>query len=181
LIIISGQNKILKDSVAAAQKSADAFVNSERARLAVFPEFDKSIIRFYTRNSGRSPALIKFALVRFHVLDSSEVLPRRPDYLNEEEDWSGNEEWLGPDQTTDLQINDVYERMDLSDTSAQIPEEVLPSLKTGKSIAWFYGYIRYRDGISADDKLTRFIYSCYWTGEGVILLRDRRDSYNLET
>lgn len=181
--VMERQTGILETSVTIAKKSADAFVNSERARLAVtYSETEPSVFRFHAKNSGRSPALIKFALVRFHALNSDESLPRKPDYLNEEEDWSGSEEWVLPDQPAELRINDVYERMDLSDTSVQVPDDVREHLKTGKSSAWFYGYVRYRESISGDDKFTRFIYACYFTtSEGVILIRENRNAYNLET
>lgn len=95
--VMERQTAILETSVAIAKKSAEAFVNSERARLAVdYSETEESVFRFQVKNSGRSPALIKFALVRFHILDSDEAFPHSPDYLDEEEDWSGSKEWVLP-------------------------------------------------------------------------------------
>ena len=179
---IRQQTTLLADSVAAAQKSADAFVNSQRARLAViFTEQQPSVFRFHAKNSGKSPALIMFFTVRFRVLESGQTLPLRPDYLDEEEDWSGEEEWVLPDKMANLEINGALERLDLSETSLQFSADERHALKTDKSRAYFYGYVRYRETVSREDKFTRFRYACFYTGEGYFLLRDRPGPYSLET
>jgi hypothetical protein len=176
------QTGILEASVAVAQRSAEAFVNSERARLAViFTEPKPSVFQFHAKNSGRSPAMILFFTVRFLVLEASESLPWTPDYLDEEEDWLGGEEWVQPNESANLEINGVLEIIDLSEASSLIPPETRQSLETDKSRVYFYGYVRYRDSISNEDKFTRFRFDCFWTGEGYFLLPCRSSPYCMET
>jgi hypothetical protein len=177
------QTGILENTVAATQRSADAFVNSERARLAVsFREQEQSVLQILAKNSGRSPALILYAFVWVSVLAVSDKIPDVPPYLNEKEDsWSGEEEWVLPNKSAGLRINDAFEVLDLSGRSMFPDYPWLKDIEDGRSQGWVYGYVRYRDSVSGDEKVTRFCYAMY-SMDGVFdLVKAGPPAYLLET
>jgi hypothetical protein len=182
-VIMKRQASILRASVEIAERSAKAFVNSERARISlIFTETERLVYRCQAKNSGRSPALILGFLVEFRVLTSDETLPWLPDYVDREYDHSSTgEKWVIPGEIAELEINDAFEFIDLSETSPQLSNETRKALQEHAAEAVFYGFVHYRDSISDDDRITRFRYSCLYVGDSYLFLPERDGPYCLET
>jgi hypothetical protein len=182
------QTGILENTVAATQRSADAFVNSERARLAIsFRDQGDSRFQILAKNSGRCPALILYAFVWVSFLAASDQLPDVPPYLNKQEDWMGEEEWVLPNKSTALRIRDAFEALYLGEGAAIFPSgDVLKDMHAGRSKGWIYGYVRYKDSVSGDEKFTRFCYTIYSIESSIVgmafdLIRAGFPAYLLET
>ena len=186
---MEAQTYILRDSVAAAQKSAEAaflnaqaLIDAERARLIVScPRIGPFRFKLRITNVGRSPALIRFSLARLSLLESAEVLPEIPFYETEdaESGWMGTEQWLLPNHSVRLNIKELWREIDLSDSSRPSLENE-PVLES-KAQAWVFGYLRYKDSLSPSDRITRFCYGSLFGETKIWMLRIGTEAYSGDT
>ena len=157
------QTEVARKAADAALLTAQVAINAERPFVMVEASGNADSVTFTAWNRGRSPAKVVYMdpILRTAVVPLRDKLPDAPDYgLAYERAIAGaelvNAEWVAPGAS-------IYAGgFGARGTYSALPE-MLKELKSGSSLLYLYGSIRYK-GIAGDQIYeSRF---CYRLGGG---------------
>ena len=182
--LMERQTEILERSVAVAERAADSAANAERARLVIeYSTPEPFVLEIKAYNSGRSSARLTFTWVQFRNLKWDEHLPDAPPYDPTDDDWMDTERWVLPGKSTSLLFKDAMSVLDVSKNGIFYSPQEHDDLVDCKTRIWVFGFIRYLDTVSNDEKRTHFCHYCLWNEDGTIeeMVPDGPSAYYLET
>jgi hypothetical protein len=139
----------------AADRNAEFYLNSERARLLDTAEITREFdVEIFVTNCGRSPAHITHAFVSADWV-RGRALPKKPDYADFSDDPEvdyATSRWVLPNEKVSIGWED-------SSTLINSDPELKESILKGKTTLWAFGRFRYQDTISGNHYESRFCYS----------------------
>jgi hypothetical protein len=164
---IERQTKAAENSASAALLSAQAFRDTERARMTVLASSLGNLsLQFNARNIGRANAKVIDACgyCAFHSV--GETLPQNPIYLEENKSGWDFVEWVGTG--ADFQLTErkkdgseaPYLIADLSETAMR------NNIQYHGCSMWVFGRIVYFDGISPNERESRYCFRILVDGDG---------------
>lgn len=176
------QADIARDAATAAEKSADALINSERAWIVVddispppevlMPQPSPGPLMVMTfgvrfKNCGRTIARPTDGRIRFHTVETTGGLPPIPDYGAK-----GDVHGLPPGRI--IAPNQTFGGGALLEET-MLSHEQITAIKQHTLSLYFYGFIAYRDFVG-DDHEMRFCY-VYRFPTGLILKGLDKDEF----
>jgi len=160
LVFVGGAAAIAAlKTLTAIKRQVDLMENSERARMnLVVSRLGNFSFEFNAKNIGRTSARVSYARGFSTFLDPGKVLPDLPRYLSDEDIGHEPIEWVGP--AADLSLvrqteEGKCEPMLIADLSSEARRS---NIRNAGCQLWVYGRIVYTDGISPNQRETRFCY-----------------------
>jgi hypothetical protein len=151
------QTELLARQTQNTSDSLNFFMNAERARMTmVVKEMGRSF-SIDAENTGRAIAKVTYARGQSLILPFGESLPVIPPYLSEKKPDGDFAEWVHSGSTIDL-LNDNGNYGLLADLS---DESLCGRIRDKQVVLWVFGRVCYGDGISPEERETRFCYEAY--------------------
>lgn len=149
------QTSVAKTAADAAQKNAQAVIDSERAWILAdigkLPDFDPkpdevAVLWIFPtiKNYGRTPARIKRVAGIVKLVPSGQQLPSLPEYI------------LG--QGFDMQIDLVLPPNSQIQPRLTISPQELVEVRDGKVSLFVHGFIEYLDGVSTEPRKSAYCF-----------------------